>query len=104
MMHNYSHGPKDIRVGVVGGSGYAGLELVRLLQKHPRVLLRACFTTHPDFSFRDFCLRTPLDIRQYPPKGFFNFFIKNIINHLKQKNVPWQETFADDGDGDGGTI
>ncbi len=39
---------------MVGGSGYAGLELVRLLQKHPRVWFRAGFSTHPDFNFRDF--------------------------------------------------
>ena len=34
-MHNYSFDKKQ--VAVVGGSGYSGLELVRLLKKHPLV-------------------------------------------------------------------
>ncbi len=45
---------KDIKVGVVGGSGYAGLELVRLLHRHPQAALRICFSTHPEMSFADY--------------------------------------------------
>ncbi len=58
MMHNYSDNyskaTKEVRVGVIGGSGYAGLELVRLLEKHPKAMLRACFSSNAEFSFRDF--------------------------------------------------
>ncbi len=53
-MHNYSPDIVPQKVGVVGGSGYAGLELVRLLQKHPHAKIRACFSSNPEFSFGDF--------------------------------------------------
>lgn len=54
-MGAYTHsGQNDIKVGVVGGSGYAGLELVRLLQKHPRAQLRICFSTQSSFKFSDY--------------------------------------------------
>src|SRR5690554_7571403 len=33
-------GGKVIKVGVVGGTGYTGVELLRLLLKHPQVELR----------------------------------------------------------------
>ena len=56
------------------------------------------------YSFRE----DPLDIRQYLAKGpvFFAFH----ENHRKSSTMylfpicspPWQETFADAGDGDGG--
>lgn len=52
MMHKYE--PKSMKVAVVGGSGYAGLELVRLLLKHPIASLRVCFTTQPGLSFSDY--------------------------------------------------
>ena len=42
-MHIYS-GPK-IQVAVVGGSGYSGLELQRLLNKHPCVELKGVFNS-----------------------------------------------------------
>jgi N-acetyl-gamma-glutamyl-phosphate reductase len=53
-MHKYSSNIVPEKVGVVGGSGYAGLELVRLLQKHPYARLRACFSSNPEFTFGDF--------------------------------------------------
>ncbi len=53
-MHNYSPEIVSQKVGVVGGSGYAGLELVRLLQKHSHAQLRACFSSNPEFTFGDF--------------------------------------------------
>lgn len=42
------------KVGVVGGSGYTGLELVRLLQKHPFAQLRIGFSTNAEFKFADY--------------------------------------------------
>jgi N-acetyl-gamma-glutamyl-phosphate reductase len=42
-MHNYSVSKMD--VAVVGGSGYSGLELVRLLKKHPAVETVAVFNS-----------------------------------------------------------
>jgi N-acetyl-gamma-glutamyl-phosphate reductase len=45
---------KDIKVGVVGGGGYAGLELTSLLLSHPRVYLRACFSARENFTFADY--------------------------------------------------
>lgn len=45
---------KDISVAVVGASGYAGLELVRLLLKHPRAEIKACFSTQSPFSLSDY--------------------------------------------------
>lgn len=53
-MHNYSPEIVSQKVGVVGGSGYAGLELVRLLQKHSHAQIRACFSSNPEFTFGDF--------------------------------------------------
>jgi N-acetyl-gamma-glutamyl-phosphate reductase len=54
MNQRYENVKKDVQVGVVGGSGYAGLELVNLLWKHPRAELRVCFSSHPSFSFSDY--------------------------------------------------
>ena len=42
-MHNYS--ALKIPVAVVGGSGYSGLELQRLLKKHPAVELKGIFNS-----------------------------------------------------------
>lgn len=36
-----SQAPAKIRVGIVGGTGYTGVELLRVLAKHPRVELAA---------------------------------------------------------------
>jgi N-acetyl-gamma-glutamyl-phosphate reductase len=57
MMHIYAQQKRetqDVKVGVVGCSGYAGLELIRLLMKHPKAALRACFSTTKSFSFADY--------------------------------------------------
>jgi N-acetyl-gamma-glutamyl-phosphate reductase len=43
IMHNYSE--SKISVAVVGGSGYSGLELQRLLKKHPAIELKATFNS-----------------------------------------------------------
>ena len=54
-MHSYAaHNPTNIPVAVIGGSGYAGLELVRLLLKHPNCELKACFSAHASFKLSDF--------------------------------------------------
>jgi len=34
-------GPFMIKVGIVGGTGYTGVELLRLLAQHPQVKLQA---------------------------------------------------------------
>lgn len=43
--------PLSPKVAVVGTSGYSGLELVRLLLRHPNAKLRACFSTQNDFDW-----------------------------------------------------
>lgn len=43
-MHNYSFDQK-INVAVVGGSGYSGQELLRILKKHPSVNLKGSFNS-----------------------------------------------------------
>jgi len=55
-MHNYDTKNHEFesKVGVVGASGYAGLELVRLLQRHPAANLRVCFSTNASFNFADY--------------------------------------------------
>ncbi len=54
-MHNYAATKTGTKVGVIGGSGYAGLELVRLLMKHPATELRICFSTKGSaFTFADY--------------------------------------------------
>lgn len=42
-MNNYSQG--GARVGVIGAAGYAGLELIRLLLRHPAVTLAAAMSS-----------------------------------------------------------
>lgn len=48
-MHNQSMNSK-IKVAIVGGKGYSGLELARLLKKHPSVELSALFGTKAEGS------------------------------------------------------
>jgi len=43
----------DVPVAIVGARGYSGLELARLLLKHPRANLTACFG-NKDFSLADY--------------------------------------------------
>lgn len=38
-------------VAVVGTSGYSGLELIRILLRHPQAKLRACFSTQNEFDW-----------------------------------------------------
>lgn len=64
-MHNYSL--KKIKVAVVGGSGYSGQELQRLLLKHPCVELKGLFNSQTASSMRpaDFdvvFLATPAEV------------------------------------------
>ena len=44
----------QVKVAVVGGSGYAGLEMVRLLRKHPAAEMRVAFSTNPNLTFADY--------------------------------------------------
>lgn len=55
-MHNYasSTGP-TYAVGIVGARGYSGLDLARLLLRHPNVRLEACFATEANaFSLSEY--------------------------------------------------
>ena len=45
---------KSITAAVVGARGYSGLELCRLLLKHPQVNLAACFATDGEFRLADY--------------------------------------------------
>jgi len=40
-----------VNVAVVGTSGYSGLELIRVLLRHPQAKLRACFSTQNEFDW-----------------------------------------------------
>jgi N-acetyl-gamma-glutamyl-phosphate reductase len=64
MMHNYSASknsnqpssvPALIRVSVVGARGYSGLELAKILLRHPMVDLKSCFATE-NFILSDLIL------------------------------------------------
>lgn len=44
----------QLKVAVVGGSGYAGLEMIRLLRKHPQAEMRVAFSTNPNLTFADY--------------------------------------------------
>lgn len=60
IMHNYSEGlhtntsksPQMTAVSVVGARGYSGLELCKLLLRHPFVQLQSCFATK-EFALSD---------------------------------------------------
>lgn len=65
-MHNYSFGEK-IKVAVVGGSGYSGQELLRILKKHPAVAEVGSYnsTTASELNPQDFdvvFLATPAEV------------------------------------------
>lgn len=60
-MHNYesqkaaqSPLPPPVPVGIVGARGYVGLDLARILLKHPVARLSACFGTGSEFSLSDY--------------------------------------------------
>lgn len=58
-MHTYSSAnaadeKAPIGVGIVGATGYSGLELARLLKHHPFAALRVCFSTQKATNLRDF--------------------------------------------------
>ena len=40
-MNSYTSGESDVRVGIAGATGYTGVELIRLLARHPRARLAA---------------------------------------------------------------
>jgi N-acetyl-gamma-glutamyl-phosphate reductase len=42
------------KVAIVGARGYSGLELVRILLKHPNVKIEACFANEADFALSDY--------------------------------------------------
>jgi len=50
--HHSNKSPQMTSVSVVGARGYSGLELVKLLLKHPFVKLESCFATQ-DFKLSD---------------------------------------------------
>jgi N-acetyl-gamma-glutamyl-phosphate reductase len=55
MMHKYATSSAEkIPVGIVGITGYAGLELARLLRHHPGAALRVGFSTQTGASLTDF--------------------------------------------------
>jgi len=50
VMHKY----EPIKTGIIGARGYAGLELARLLLRHPRVKLASCFASDSPFALTDY--------------------------------------------------
>ncbi len=64
-MHNYEG--SSIQVAIIGGSGYSGLELARLLKRHPFVQVKAVFnsqdvmTINPS-DFQVIFLATPAEV------------------------------------------
>lgn len=61
-MHNYERAAKALdtksqipyRAAIVGARGYSGLELARLLLKHPLVELKGCFATDGEFQLSQY--------------------------------------------------
>lgn len=51
-MHNYES--RKLNAGIVGARGYAGLELARILLKHPFVSLKSCLASEKSFSLHDY--------------------------------------------------
>jgi len=50
-MHNYEH---PLSIGIVGARGYSGLDLARLVLRHPHARLTACFASEAnDFNLSD---------------------------------------------------
>ena len=52
-MHKYES-DCIMKVAVVGARGYSGLELVRILLKHPKVKIEVCFATDAEFTLSDY--------------------------------------------------
>jgi N-acetyl-gamma-glutamyl-phosphate reductase len=53
-MHNYEH---DLSIGIVGARGYSGLDLARLVLRHPHARLTALFASDAhDFKLSDYLL------------------------------------------------
>lgn len=74
-MHNYSS--NKIQVAVVGGSGYSGQELMRILKKHPAVELTGIFNsaTANDLNPTDYkvvFLATPAEVSATLATKIFN--------------------------------
>lgn len=45
---------KKLKVGIVGARGYSGLDLARILLKHPGAELTACFANEKSFALSDY--------------------------------------------------
>ena len=85
VMHKYENAKK---VAVVGGSGYAGLELVRLLMRHPAADLKACFSAHPSFTFGDY-------LPSHQAKGIAVVDLKDLDRWAPQLNTVFLATPAE---------
>jgi N-acetyl-gamma-glutamyl-phosphate reductase len=78
MMHKYES-PK--RVGLIGARGYSGLDLARILLKHPGVELAACFAGEKNFQLSDYlpenmAAKVPvLPLTEENLKGFHTIFL-----------------------------
>jgi N-acetyl-gamma-glutamyl-phosphate reductase len=78
MMHKYES-PK--RVGLIGARGYSGLELARILLRHPGVELAACFAGEKSFQLSEYLPETMaakvpvLPLKEENLKGFHTIFL-----------------------------
>ena len=57
-MHKYDSLMQAKKVAIVGARGYSGLELVRILLKHPSAEIQACFASDSSFVLSDFLPET----------------------------------------------
>lgn len=60
MMHKYESQPAPVTASLVGARGYTGLELAKLLLKHPHVKFAAAYASSP-FSLSDDLLGSQID-------------------------------------------
>lgn len=83
-----TNSPHRIRVGIVGARGYSGLELARLLLRHPQVELNGCFSNDAQFSLRDYLPElSAADVPTWP--------LTNFATHAKDLDTIFLATPAE---------
>src|SRR6185503_2768573 len=78
MMHKYESHTQPKKVVIVGARGYSGLELVRILLKHPNAEISACFATDSEFSLCDYLPETQAAAVPVLPMSKFEETVGNV--------------------------
>ena len=86
---------EKVKIGIIGSTGYTGMELVRILEKHPRaeILFLGANTHHgknistflPNLKFKkNLKIRKNSDIYQIKNKGNRYFNMKKVLEEVKK--------------------